>query len=455
MAWRSPRYTRRAIRGFTFLSIVLFLLHSFGLLDFAARRYDTWPWTPCSASSLFAQSCTASRATIAQDIQIVVKTGGSEPQSRLRYQLVTILSQIPRENVLIFSDLEEEVDSYSVHDVYADLSEQERRSYPEFALYDQLQEYKEQGKDTRELQGGWDLAKYMNLAMKRKIWKMQREIGGEHRAKWFVFIDTDTFVEWDNLLELLEHHDPANKIYIGSPVWLPGLQFAHGGSAYILSYGALKALNSPYSHDQEEPLYSQYGLNVTELCCGDEALARVLKPKGVKLKGYWPMFNGETPATVPFGRDLWCEPVISLHHIAGEDMQSLWQWVEDWKVKTMNMHPLLFKDLFDYIAPQITSILEDWDNTDDSMKIYPTKKASHTTFDDCKGACEADKLCFQFVYNGTTCALSHHIRLGRARSSKGDGYGAQRYISGWNVERVRDWTMKTDCASAHWVRSNP
>ena len=126
MAWRYPRYTRRAINGLTCLGVTLFLLHSFRLLDFSARRYDTWTWTTCPGSSPFEQSCTASRATIAQDIQIVVKTGGSEPQSRLRYQLATILSKIPRQNVLIFSDLEEQVGSYHVRDVYADLSEQER-----------------------------------------------------------------------------------------------------------------------------------------------------------------------------------------------------------------------------------------------------------------------------------------------------------------------------------------
>ncbi|KAF8853717.1 glycosyltransferase family 31 protein, partial [Acephala macrosclerotiorum] len=455
MALRYRRYTRRAINGLTCLGVTLFLLHSFRLLDFSARRYNTWTWTTCPGSSPFEQSCTASRATIAQDMQIVVKTGGSEPQSRLRYQLATILSKIPRQNVLVFSDLEEQVGSYHVRDVYADLSEQERANYPEFALYDAQQEYKQQGKDTRELQGGWDLAKYMNLAIKRKIWTMQQEIGDGHTAwkKWFVFIDTDTFVEWDNLLGLLEHLDATKQIYIGSPVWLPELQFAHGGSAYILSYSALKALNNPGSHDQKGPLYSQFGLNVTVLCCGDEALARVLKSKGVNLKGYWPMFNGELPATVSFGRDLWCEPVISLHHIGGEDMQSLWQWIEHWKVRTMSMHPLLFKDLFHYVAPQITSILEDWDNTDHSRKIYPANKASHTTFEHCKAACEADKLCFQFVYDGTTCALSYHIRLGRKRSPEENG--AQRYISGWNMERIQDWTMKTNCASAHWVRSNP
>lgn len=96
---------------------------------------------------------------IAQNIQVVIRTGGSEPQSRLRSQLSTILSRIPQRNVLIMSDMEEEIGSYRVHDVYADLSEQERANYPEFALYDMQLEYQKQGKDTRELQGGWTLGK--------------------------------------------------------------------------------------------------------------------------------------------------------------------------------------------------------------------------------------------------------------------------------------------------------
>ena len=96
----------------------------------------------------------ASRASIAKDVQIVVKTWGSEPRDRLKYQLATILSKVPEENVLIFSDLEEEVGSYHVYDVYADISEKERAEYPEFELYDRQQQYKQQGNDTRDLKGG-------------------------------------------------------------------------------------------------------------------------------------------------------------------------------------------------------------------------------------------------------------------------------------------------------------
>lgn len=177
----------------------------------------------------------------------------------------------------------------------------------------------------------------MNLAMKREIWAMRQEMDPK---KWFVFIDTDTFVDWDNLLELLGHQNANLQVYMGSPVWLPKLPFAHGGSAYVLSYGALEALNQRSgSQQRRDVMWSQYGLNTTKLCCGDEALARALRPRGVSLRGYWPMFNGETPATLSFGQDLWCEPVISLHHLDGEEMQRLWQWIQDWKM-THHVRPI-------------------------------------------------------------------------------------------------------------------
>lgn len=170
--------------------------------------------------------------------------------------------------------------------------------------------------------------------MMRALWAMPEITQHSTRKQWFVFIDTDTFVDWDNLFGLLEHLNAEDRLYIGSPVWLPGLEFAHGGSAYAVSDGAMAALNGADSQTVEGQRYSQYGLRTTDLCCGDEAIARVLKSKGVSLKGYWPMFNGETPNTVSFGSEIWCSPVISLHHLGGDDMQILWQWIREWKTKT-------------------------------------------------------------------------------------------------------------------------
>jgi hypothetical protein len=485
LRYSSRAWRRRLGTAIVCLGLILYLANPYDLFK---RGYDTWAWDrSCYGLSPFSKACTASRASIAPDVQIVVETGGSEPQDRLLYQLATMLSNVPRQNILIFSDLEEDVESFHIHDALADVSMQERKEFPEFTFYDELQTYQKLGKDTRKLKGGWKLAKYKNLAIKRKIWKMLKS-NALPKRKWYVFIDTDTFVEWDNLLAMLEHFDPRKKLYMGSPVWAdPKAPFAHGGSGYVLSYSALEKLNMPDRGGYEGEMYSQFGFNTSSTCCGDDALAKVLTPKGIMLKGYWPMFNGEVPATLGFGGEIWCEPVLSLHHVSGKDMENLWQWIEDWKARTMSMvctfisysctppfllithflvkilltvftqHPFLFKDLFEYIAPQFVSRMNDWDNSEEGWKIYhhPSgkKEGSLISFEQCEAACQADKNCFQFVSHGTTCALSHTIRIGRQRlaEEKGD-YG---YISGWNLERIRDWTRKTGCKGAHWVHSNP
>lgn len=458
--YASRIWRQRLFKATICTCLILFLAHKFQLREILlARRYDTWPWDhSCYRLSPFSSACAASRAKIAHDVQIVIETGGSEPKDRLQYQLATILSGIPAENILIFSDLEEEAGAFRIRDALADVSMRERGEYPEFAFYDELQMYRREGRDTHELEGGQKLARYKNMAIKRMIWKM---LGAERsalwRRKWYFFIDTDTFIEWDNLLALLEHLNPLKNMYMGSPVWGPTPPFAHGGSGYVFSYKALETLNMPGRGGDEELMYSQYGVNTTALCCGDEALSVALKRKGIEIKGYWPLFNGDPPVTINFGPEMWCEPVISLHHVTGTDMEDLWRWVENWKSRAMSMQPFLFRDLFEYVASQLVHRMNDWDNTDDGWKIFHhvkgTKKGALVSFEQCEAACEADNLCFQFVVNGTTCALSHNIRVGRKRVP--DTEGAHRYISGWNLQRIQDWTTKTKCTSAHWLHSNP
>lgn len=283
------------------------------------------------------ETCKSSRASVARDVQVIVKTGGSEPLGRLTTQIATLLTEVPMQNLLIFSDLDEDVGFYHVQDVLKDIPKEERSVYPAFALYDQQQVLKAEGKDTREL-NGWELDRYKNLPMKRMIWNLQQSLKKEERKKWFLFIDTDTWVEWDNIFELLGHLDSSDKLYMGSPVWRkPLLEFAHGGSAYVFSYGALEALNKPDSHTIGTPLYSQYGVNVTEICCGDLAVALALNDRGIGMKGYWPMFNGEIAATTPYGDDHWCEPVISFHHIGESELDDFWRWHKDWKAKTKGL----------------------------------------------------------------------------------------------------------------------
>lgn len=348
--------SRRPFRIVLFTGFVLFLLQHFQLVPWGGRSYDTWSWTACPGLSPFSVLCTASRSSIAHDVQVVVKTGGSEQQSRLKFLLKTILKEVPKQNVIIFSDLAEVVDDFQVYDIYTDVSKTERNSYEDFKLYDQQQVYKAEGKDTRTLEGGWALDKYKNLPMKRRLWQMQQD-GRMSKRKWFLFIDTDTWIEWDNLFAFLEHLNPSKELYMGSPVWQDTI-FAHGGSGYVLSYAALEALNTRKQEEFGSPFFSQYGVDVPNLCCGDWALAQALKDRGIHIKGYWPMFNGEIAATMSYDSEHWCEPVISLHHIGEESLEQFWQWVAAWRMRTANkVHsPNIAKNLHtDYVNSVLSS----------------------------------------------------------------------------------------------------
>lgn len=151
-----------------------------------------------------------------------------------------------------------------------------------------------------------------------------------HHKKWFVLIELDTYIVWDNLFRWLSHRDADQALYVGSPVWSKNRPvFAHGGSGIILSRGSLQILTSQGQKIRVDgpPGSHQFGQDLREECCGDEVLAKVLKNYGVTLMGYWPMINGEKVTTVRFGqKEQWYEPAITLHHLSEKDLDDMCHW---------------------------------------------------------------------------------------------------------------------------------
>ncbi|CZT44352.1 uncharacterized protein RSE6_04508 [Rhynchosporium secalis] len=446
----SRSVSRRPLRVVALVAITIILLcsyHSSTFAGFGKRGYYNWLWEPSNGVSPFDEANKSQRAAIARDVLVVVKTGGSEPLGRLKTQIETLLTEVPKNNLLLVSDLEEDAGSYCIQDILKDIPREERALYPEFGLYDQQQVLKAEGKDTREL-NGWELDRYKNLPLKRMIWNSQQKLKEGQRKKWFLFIDTDTWVELDNVFELLGHLDHTDKLYMGSPVWTESqLEFAHGGSGYVLSYGALKALNKPDAHTIGTPLYSQFGVNVTSICCGDLAVALALDDRGISMKGYWPMFSGEIAATTPYGDNHWCEPVISFHHMGESELVDFGKWHNNWKAKTKGVQPFLYRDVYEYVANRFMERRENWFNIED-----PNKRLDAATFEKCRDACEDDKHCYQFTHHGDKCDLAHYFRVGRAKAQEA---GGEKFVSGWHMSRIEAFVARKKCKSPHWVTSNP
>lgn len=151
--------------------------------------------------------------------QVVLKIGASEPVERLN----THISRVTRciSNLLIVSDAESEIHGHRVHDILAGLPESVWSDNPDFEAYEALKQGNTKSVNSQQ---GWNLDRMKFLPM------VERAYDVNPTAKWYVFIEmfieTDTYVVWDNLFRLLDQFDPTVPLYMGSPS--PGKPTAEG-----------------------------------------------------------------------------------------------------------------------------------------------------------------------------------------------------------------------------------
>jgi len=170
-----------------------------------------------------------------------------------------------------------------------------------------------------ESHNAWNLDKYKFLPMIEQTWKMRPGLD------WYIFAEADTYVFWTNMIYWLRQKSglsPREKIYLGSRSYINGRPFAHGGSGYILSGNLLRHLVEKHTG-----LVHQYTEQGTHECCGDLLVALALEEhEGVKIRQTWPMLNGEKPTTLPYGKNHWCEPILTMHHMNSEEISRVWQF---------------------------------------------------------------------------------------------------------------------------------
>jgi hypothetical protein len=253
-------------------------------------------------------------------VQVVLKVGSTEPPSRVDTHITTVTRCIT--NLIVFSDHESEIKGHRVHDILATLPDSFWGNTSDSQAYRALQHGEF---ETVESSQGWKLDRFKFLPMVERAYEMNPT------AKWFVFLESDTYLVWDNLFRLLDQFNPSLPLYFGSPTSGKGHTFfAYGGSGFVLSTAAIQKLvarkvgsRSMYS----QPLLSQrYEGLIKEDCCGDSVLGWAIYQSGVKLSGMWPMFNPHPLHGIPFNERHWCQPVISMHKLILEDMTELVRW---------------------------------------------------------------------------------------------------------------------------------
>jgi hypothetical protein len=275
--------------------------------------------------------CDSSRLA---DTLIIVKTGANEVYDKLPTQLITALECY--KDLLIFSDLEQRIGHYEIHDALDNVTESVKSGTSEFDYYRTLQAYKKDRQEISTLKGktgdaAWNLDKFKFLHMLEKTWKMRP------KRKWYVFIEADTYLVQSNLLLWLERMDPSEPLYLGSPTYIGGDSFSHGGSGFILSGTALSKFA-----EGDEGIAARYDERMKSETYGDYMLMKALRDKGVGFEKKWPMLQAEKPSALPFGPGPdngvrhWCQPIVTMHHITPDEASRLWEFEgtrEDIKVR--------------------------------------------------------------------------------------------------------------------------
>jgi hypothetical protein len=262
----------------------------------------------------------------AEGIVVIFKTGAQEV-GQLAIQVGTTLRYLSEQDILFFSDQQGSIGPFLINDALRNVDQNLKLEDNDFEIYRDIRKYQSTGQDIQELKedkskgdgrSGWVLDKYKFIHMVEETFEMRPN------ARWYVFIETDSYVFWDNLVSFLQTLDSRKPMYIGSQVVLGDTAFAHGGSGYVLSNAAMNILLGP---DQPQGLAASWDSKMKGVCCGDLALGIALKEKGVHLTVAHPLLNGYKPTTFTYGpNNHWCQPVVTMHHIVPHEISAVWRY---------------------------------------------------------------------------------------------------------------------------------
>ncbi|KAJ5166221.1 uncharacterized protein N7482_005002 [Penicillium canariense] len=434
------RLFKSILTGFLSFTLALLILFYVNAIISSSGSYPTSLRTILSLSStsstiveLPSASERCRQLLGADDILVIVKTGATALRERLPVHFQTTLQCT--QHYVVYSDMEEEFEGHHIHDVLSGVSAEMKKSAPEFKFYRDLHENRDRvtefmREDASVQRKAWRLDKWKFLPI------VERALQAKPNAKWFMFIEADTFLVWSNLLKWLSQLDSGKAYFLGLPVTMEGQLFAYGGAGWLLSQPAIQRMTHHMASQDDD--YEHF-TNKTSF--GDLVLGYVLEQAGLRLTGVWPLIQRETPSTMEYTKDLWCYPVVTFHHIDSPDIKSIWDLEQEWLADTQAT--LLHFDIFNHLVyPRLATKIDDWDNFSHGEEVVLT---SDEGFEDCKLLCEKDVLCMQFRFTPKKCTMSHAVTLGWKADPSINS------ISGWMMERITQIKASVRCEGEKWI----
>jgi hypothetical protein len=394
-------------------------------------------------------------------ILLVLRTGATE-HSKLPVHMSTTLRCPPHS--VVYSDFAETIFGQQVHDVLANTSASLRAS-PAFEYYRHLQAHSPSDLETAHTGSGptgwlenpgWALDKYKFLPMVDAALRLRPQ------AQWFVFIEADTYLSWLNLVSYLSLLPQDQALYIGHPFTIGDVFFAHGGSGFVLSAPAARAVSTHVRANADA--YEAY---TAQNWAGDMGLGKALADAGVGLTWGWPVFQGEPVGALERnaskgGRRAWCFAHGTYHHMRAREIRDLWGFEQAWAREGRGV--LRHRDVFEhYVVPRLEAQREGWDNL--CLDPQPVHVES---VEECREVCRRESMCLQYSFAGGKCSVSKQVRYGNEAQSLCVEYSiaSNKCVrwqedggiirSGWMLDRLPQYMeeMDTLCHGAEegpWV----
>ncbi|KAI1853000.1 hypothetical protein JX265_012889 [Neoarthrinium moseri] len=462
------RRPRSALIAGAILAITLLYLHQ-----------SSGSWTPLASAVPAVRLCP--EPPLLEDILVVLRTGATEALEKLPNHFDTTLTCVP--DYVIYSDAEEYIKGHHTYDVLNEVNEAVKREAPEFKLYEQLRTNGRAGLNYEIIFGSGPTGALENPGWKLDKWKflpmVRRALLHRPTAKWFVFVESDTYMLWQNVVEYLSKFNSSEAHYLGKHMYIGSVLFAHGGSGFILSNPAAAKVAAHWKSHEDE--YDRYTLGEW---AGDMVLGKVLKDVNIDLFWAFPHLQGDSLTTIDWNvskvdRQPWCYAPLTFHHMNKAEFGSLWEFEQLWLRR--NTAVPKFRDIFKaIILPRLRPDLGEWDNISGGIeysdeataKLSDEKKRAlsmverkaQTSFDSCREACESTALCIQFSHAPGKCLISSELRLGNAADSQcleysraagrcikttaannGDSSVSSAVVrSGWIMSRVSQYVDELD-----------
>jgi hypothetical protein len=265
---------------------------------------------------------------------MIIKTGSTEVMAKLPTHVTTTM--LCYRDYLIFSDYDDDLLGERIIDALGTVSSSIQETHADFGLWRRLRDrgrasmlpselhhaLRVQSDEEKFNNPGWILDKWKFLPMMVRTFY---ELGYK---RWYVFVETDTFVFWHGLLQYLSRFDHNEALYIGGQIDIGGASFAHGGSGFAVSYPAMKRIVEMLADKQNQTHWE----NITDSnWAGDCVLGQAFAQVGAQFQIAWPTLQGNPVGDMDFSENgLWCEPAVSYHHMVPEEIEELWGFEQSW-----------------------------------------------------------------------------------------------------------------------------